>query len=65
MKSHVDVLHLSVRCGLSSQILVDVLVFNRMASQVLVESMDLSAHRLSVKTSVEDESEAADGTLSR
>lgn len=63
--SHVDVLHVSFRYGLSSQILVDVLVFNRMASQVLVESMDLSAHRLSVKTSVEDESEAADGTLSR
>ncbi len=34
-------------------------------SQVLVESMDLSAHRLSVKASVEDESECADSTLSR
>ncbi len=36
-----------------------------MTGQVLVESMDLSAHRLSVKTSVEDESERADSTLSR
>ncbi|XP_052006171.1 cyclic nucleotide gated channel subunit alpha 2a [Xyrauchen texanus] len=36
-----------------------------MTGQVLVESMDLSAHRLSVKTSVEDESERADSILSR
>lgn len=40
-------------------------LFYRMTGQVLVESMDLSAHRLSVKTSVEDESERADSTLSR
>ncbi|XP_057204807.1 cyclic nucleotide gated channel subunit alpha 2a isoform X1 [Triplophysa rosa] len=44
---------------------VGVVVCYRMAGQVSVESMDLSAHRLSVKTSVEDESEPADSTLSR
>lgn len=40
-------------------------LFYSMTGQVLVESMDLSAHRLSVKTSVEDESERADSTISR
>ncbi|KAG7464918.1 hypothetical protein MATL_G00170710 [Megalops atlanticus] len=36
-----------------------------MTGQVAVESTDLSAHRLSVKTSMEEESERADSTLSR
>ncbi|XP_028816130.1 cyclic nucleotide gated channel subunit alpha 2a [Denticeps clupeoides] len=36
-----------------------------MTRQVLVESSDLSVHRLSVKASMEDESDRADGTLSR
>ncbi|XP_066505087.1 cyclic nucleotide gated channel subunit alpha 2a [Hoplias malabaricus] len=36
-----------------------------MTGQVLDESTDLTAHRLSVKTSVEDDSERADSMLSR
>ncbi|XP_026796455.1 cyclic nucleotide gated channel subunit alpha 2a [Pangasianodon hypophthalmus] len=36
-----------------------------MTGQVLEESADLKAHRLSVKTSMEDDSERADSTLSR
>lgn len=47
------------------QVLFHNKLFSSMTGQVLVESMDLSAHRLSVKTSVEDESERADSTLSR
>ncbi|XP_035266793.1 cyclic nucleotide-gated cation channel-like [Anguilla anguilla] len=36
-----------------------------MTGQVAVESSDLSTHRLSVKTSMEDESDRADSTFSR
>ncbi|KAG9340175.1 hypothetical protein JZ751_021900 [Albula glossodonta] len=38
---------------------------NRMTGQVAAESASLSTHRLSVKTSLEDEPERADSTLSR
>lgn len=36
-----------------------------MTGQVLVESADLTVHRMSVKTVMEDESDRADSILSR
>lgn len=57
-----DFEHVAVDCR---QVLFQDKLFYSMTGQVLVERMDLSAHRLSVKTSVEDESERADSTLSR
>lgn len=36
-----------------------------MTGQMLVESADLTVHRLSVKTSMEDESDRAESMLSR